>query len=103
MQASNDCFGNGAKAKSTLMLMGSALVRYVGFVAASDRDHERNGQADTHKDDVTLPAAPKQRDLGSDRWSFGTFGADASAHLRQRPALRSLAEMKARQVAKMRE
>jgi len=102
-QTSNDCFGNEAKAKSTLMLMGSASVRYVGFVAASDRDHERTGHSNANKGDVTLPASPKQRDFGNDRWAYGTFAADANAHLRQRPALRSLAEMKARQVAKMRE
>ena len=103
MQISNGCFGNGAKAKSTFMLVRSASVRHVGFVAASDRDHERNGHANTNKGDVTLPDAPKQHDFGSDRWSFGTFDADANAHLRQRPAPRSLADMKARQVAKMRE
>ena len=103
MQISNGCFGNGAKAKSELVLVRSASVRHVGFVAASDRAHERNGHANTNKGDVTVPDSPKQRDLSSDRWSFGTVGVDAKAHLRQRPAPRALADMKARQVAKMRE
>ena len=103
MQISNGCFGNGAKAKSELVLVRSASVRHVGFVAASDRAHERNGHANANKGDVTVPDSPKQRDFSSDRWSFGPVGVDAKAHLRQRPAPRSLADMKARQVAKMRE
>ena len=78
-------------------------MRHNGFVAASDRHNERNGRANTSNG--TGPSSAQQHTRGKDQWAVGPFAADANgrAHPMQRQTPCSVADMKARQVAKMRE
>ena len=78
-------------------------MREVRFVAVSDRDNQHNDRA--KPGNGADPGCSQQRERCQDQRSIDTFAAGASvpSHLLQRQTAFSVADMKARQAAKMRE